>query len=254
MRLIFLGTGSAFTVGGGNYQSNMVLEADAKDRLLIDCGTDARLALYEMGLGYRDIQDVYVSHLHADHVGGLEWLALTSKYDPSCKKPHLHLHHAFVETLWNHTLSGGIGSSKEGTDSLEAYFQVDPVKEDLFFWKGIAFRLIPAQHALTGCNHTLSYGLYFEIGGKNILITGDSQFAPDRTKKYYAEADVIFQDCETSQARSGVHAHYTELVTLSPQIKNKMWLYHYQSGPLPDAKADGFQGFVKKGQAFDFFK
>ena len=27
-----------------------------------------------MGLGYADIDAVYISHLHADHVGGLEWL------------------------------------------------------------------------------------------------------------------------------------------------------------------------------------
>jgi hypothetical protein len=31
-----------------------------------------------------------------------------------------------------------------------------------------------------------------------------------------------------------------------------MWLYHYNPGHLPDARADGFRGFVKKGQVFDF--
>jgi hypothetical protein len=31
-----------------------------------------------------------------------------------------------------------------------------------------------------------------------------------------------------------------------------MWLYHYQDGPLPDAKADGFAGFVNQGQTFEF--
>ncbi|MEM7589467.1 MAG: ribonuclease Z, partial [Myxococcota bacterium] len=28
--------------------------------------------------------------------------------------------------------------------------------------------------------------------------------------------------------------------------------YHYNSGKLPDAKKDGFLGFVKRGQVFDF--
>lgn len=35
-------------------------------------------------------------------------------------------------------------------------------------------------------------------------------------------------------------------------IKAKMWLYHYSDGDLPDAKQDGFLGFVAKGQVFTF--
>ena len=29
-----------------------------------------------------------------------------------------------------------------------------------------------------------------------------------------------------------------------------MWLMHYNDGDLPDAKKDGFKGFVKQGQEF----
>ena len=36
------------------------------------------------------------------------------------------------------------------------------------------------------------------------------------------------------------------------KIKNKMWLYGYQAGVLPDAKKDGFCGFVECRQVFDF--
>jgi len=31
-----------------------------------------------------------------------------------------------------------------------------------------------------------------------------------------------------------------------------MWLYHYNDGELPYAITDGFLGFVKQGQVFDF--
>ena len=65
-KLIFLGTGSAFTVGDGNWQSNAILEIyyddrapDKPYRILIDCGGDVRHALHEQGLGFNDI-DVYV--------------------------------------------------------------------------------------------------------------------------------------------------------------------------------------------------
>ena len=31
-----------------------------------------------------------------------------------------------------------------------------------------------------------------------------------------------------------------------------MWLYGYQPVSLPDAKKDGFRGFVQRGQIFEF--
>jgi hypothetical protein len=49
-----------------------------------------------------------------------------------------------------------------------------------------------------------------------------------------------------------VHAHFSELRDLSPEIKAKMWLYHYQPGPKPDAVAEGFAGYVNVRQQFIF--
>jgi len=69
---------------------------------------------------------------------------------------------------------------------------------------------------------------------------------------YYQKADIIFHDCETLKKPSGVHAHFNELVNLDKSIKAKMWLYHYNPIALPDAKKNGFRGFVKKGQIFQF--
>lgn len=65
MKLIFIGSGSAFTVGADNYQSNRILEDDSSKKLLVDCGSDARFALHELGLSYKDIEAVYISHLHS---------------------------------------------------------------------------------------------------------------------------------------------------------------------------------------------
>ena len=45
---------------------------------------------------------------------------------------------------------------------------------------------------------------------------------------------------------------FSELITLDKEIRNKMWLYHYNPGPLPDARENGFRGFIQRGQAFDF--
>src|SRR5690348_15307225 len=50
MKLIFIGSGSAFTVAEHNYNSNMLLiDSNNAEKLLIDCGSDARHALNELG-------------------------------------------------------------------------------------------------------------------------------------------------------------------------------------------------------------
>ncbi|MCE0722601.1 MULTISPECIES: hypothetical protein [Legionella] len=51
-----------------------------------------------------------------------------------------------------------------------------------------------------------------------------------------------------------VFMHYSELITILKKLKKKIWLYHYNPGKLPNAKADAFLGFVKKGQSFLFLK
>ena len=58
MKLVFLGCGSAFAKYG-QFQTNMYLENDAGERLLIDCGSDARFACAELGLSYKnqELQD-----------------------------------------------------------------------------------------------------------------------------------------------------------------------------------------------------
>ena len=79
MKITFLGTGSAFTTK--NFQTNTIIERNGK-RLLIDAGSDIRFSLQNIGLNYLNIDAIYVTHLHADHVGGMEYLAFCNYFNP----------------------------------------------------------------------------------------------------------------------------------------------------------------------------
>lgn len=252
MKLIFLGTGSAFTLNPHNFQSNMLLES-ADKRLLIDCGSDARWSLFAQGLGYKDISDVYISHLHADHAGGLEWLAYQTKFDPDCSKPNLHISEMLVDTLWSNLLSAGLCSLEDVQAQLTTFFNVMPIPVGgSFTWESVDFQLIQTRHVINNSALVPSHGLFFEINKNKIFITTDTKFTPERLLKFYTLADIIFHDCEIGPKLSHVHSSYEELCTLDEKIKEKIWLYHYDSKSLPDAKKDGFRGFVKKGQTFEF--
>lgn len=251
MRVVFLGSGAAFTVGEDNFQSNLLIESGDR-RLLIDCGGDIRHSLHAKGLSHRDIDEVYVSHLHADHVGGLEYLGFSTKFDPACKRPKLIIAEHLADPLWDSSLSGGMSDVDDGHATLDTFFEVHPVPVGgTFTFEDVEFRVVAVPHVTTESRIMNSHGLFFDAHGVKIFFTTDAQFSPKVLDPEFREADIIFHDTETAPHRSGVHAHYQDLRTLPPQIKRKMWLYHFNVGPLPDAEGDGFLGFVRCGQSFD---
>ncbi len=250
-QLLFLGSGSAFTVGANNFHSNIFFITETGKKLLIDCGSDIRFSLHKEGFFHRDITDIYISHLHSDHAGGLEYVGLTTKFDPQCHKPNLYLSHDIATEIWEHTLSGGMGSIEGNVTSLDSFFKVNPIDNNRhFFWENIDFELVKTIHINNGIYVMPTYGLFFEVNHVKTFITSDTQLCYEQLQNYYQEADVIFHDCETSKYHTPVHSHYEELVKLPDQIKSKMWLYGYQPGELPDAEKDGFLGFVKRGDRF----
>ncbi|WP_317896247.1 MBL fold metallo-hydrolase [Pyrofollis japonicus] len=69
MRVAFLGTGGAGAPPGR--AENSILVEDKDTRMLLDCGPGCGQRLYEAGFSVRDLDYVYISHLHLDHWSGL---------------------------------------------------------------------------------------------------------------------------------------------------------------------------------------
>lgn len=250
MKLTFAGVGSAFSKI--NFQSNMVIEVGGK-RLLIDAGGDIRWALDAINLGYRDFDAVYISHLHADHIGGMEWLAFCTYFDPTFKrKLKLIGNSTVLDKLWD-SIKGGVRSIQGRLMTMEDYFEVIRIGPNgQFIFQDIAFQLVQMVHVMDGYEIVPFYGLIWEApNGRRVFLTTDTQFCPKQIETFYDGCDVIFHDCETSPYPSGVHAHYKDLATLPVKHKSKMWLYHFNDGDKPEPHGDGFIGFVKDGQAFD---
>lgn len=251
MRLIFLGIASAFAVGDKCYQSNMLIESPNAKRMLIDCGSDIRHSLHDLGYSYSDLEAVYISHLHADHVGGLEWLGF-AKFFLEQNPATLYISADQQQTLWNNVLSGGMSTLEDRATTLETFFKLGNIDNLSFVWENLAFQLVKTIHSYSDNQLQPSYGLFIRGSQSKIFISTDTRFTPELLSEFYQEADLIFQDCETSEFPSHQHAHYNELKTLPYEIKQKMWLYHYNNESLPDIITDGFKGLVTRGQVFDF--
>lgn len=252
MKIAFLGAGSAFTTQE-YYQSNMLLFAENGKKMLIDCGTDARFSVAEYKAANGDfggIEAVYISHLHADHIGGMEWLAFSTFFGGK-PKPELYIEEDLMNDLWEQSLRGGLGTIEGRAASLSDYFDCRPAPKNCSFaWEGIAFTMVRMPHVHCKAGIKYSRGLLLRQGGSSVFISTDARFMPGVIAELGGVASLMFHDCETSSARTNIHAHYEDLRTLPPGIKEKTWLYHYQPNPPYRPEDDGFRGFVKKGQIF----
>lgn len=257
MKIRFIGVGSAFTTAR-YYQSNMLVGMDDGPYLLLDCGNDVRFALNECGIRHADlhraIDAVYISHLHSDHVGGLEWLAFTTYFGPG-PRPKLYAQQRMLERLWEHSLQGGLGSIEGKMMHLTDYFDCYALPADgRFEWHGLRCSLVEMPHVLNGYDNHYSYGLVLHPRHSlhaSAFISTDTRFVPDILERIAPKVELIFHECETAPHRSKIHTHYEELCSLPAHIKQKMWLYHYQPDPPYVPSADGFRGFVEKGQVFE---
>lgn len=255
MKITVIGCGNAFSYK--NYNQSFLLEEDDR-KMLIDCGNRVPLSLHNQNIDIKTITDIYVSHAHSDHCGGLEEIAFT-RYDwknhPTDYRestidyaPTLIANEVLINELWKNTLSGGL-KSMEGFDAtLSTYFKPKPIKANKSFdWCGWTCSLIQQIHVMTGSMVMNTFGLFLEKEGHNsVFFTTDAQyFQPEQVKVFYDKASIVFQDCEIigvdtknrkMNFKSGVHANYAQLAgwesvnafKLDKNTKNKLWLSHYQ--------------------------
>ena len=206
MKITCLGCGNAFTKK--SFNQTYMLEENGR-RLLIDFGRTTPEALDAAGVDVKSITDVYVSHLHGDHIGGLEDLAF-KRYDwnkrPRVYKdgnyaPRLIGDEVLLQDLWDRSLRGGLESMEGFVASLDTFFEPVPVRPNMpIEWAGWTIELIQQIHIMSGSRIMWTFGIMFSRPGhKTVYFTTDSQHcSPKQMEEFYRRADIIFQDCECS--------------------------------------------------------
>lgn len=261
LSVFFVGCGNAFSKK--NLQTNIVI-VKGNDHLVVDCGT---LFSYAWETIYNskitDIENILLTHPHADHIGGVEELILTGRYVKK-QKLNIIITDTFKRLLWNESLKGGVQYSEDGRMTFEDYFnQIQPKHickkpQDVYEANigSINIKLFRSYH-VTDKKHTLRNKQYSTglIIDNKILFTGDTQFKPEQLKWILDNYNIeyIFQDCDMAGYSEGVHASYKQLCTLPEEVKNKMLLCHYSVNPDDyNVKEQGFLGFVNSGTYYQF--
>jgi ribonuclease BN (tRNA processing enzyme) len=288
LTMTFLGVGSAFAKR--NFQSNVLVEAWERgpdhqavpdDTLLIDYGTTGPQALYDLmhkpgfeylargrAINYPAIHRVFITHQHADHIGGLEEMALMNAYHYGDRKngkrhkPQIISSLSILLNLWDHSLKGGLSAMAGRYALLQDYFFIlalnpaEPGKDRFSMLKRYHLRLFPTDHIQIERKYDWpSYGLFIEDAQSQqaVFFTGDTRFDYPAYSRMMEQAHICFHDTQLFDEPNPVHTLITELRTLPEAIRRKTYLYHYgddwDSGPYDDV-SEHFAGFAVAGQRY----
>jgi ribonuclease BN (tRNA processing enzyme) len=252
LELFFIGVGSAFTKR--HYQTNLLI-IKGNDHLLIDCGTKCPQAFYELDTPVTDVRNVLITHSHADHIGGLEEVALLGRYMTG-RKPNMVINEAYQHILWDMSLRGGAAYNEEDAGDILGFHDFFEIirpgwlpgypRETFSVDVGsIHLKMMRTMHVPDSSRGwQSSFWSCGVIIDDRVFFTSDTRYDPDLVCTYDEQFDFewIFHDCQFFTG--GVHASIDELKNYSPELKRKMYLTHYGDNWEQYAGTVGEHGFA----------
>lgn len=203
IRVIFLGTGDAFSAGG-RHQAAYLIEG-SEGSLLLDCGSTVLAALKRDHLSTDPIDTIFISHLHGDHFSGLPFLFLHCMYVEPRSKPLTIIGPPEIEsrvmqlyrTMYTETAA-------EPMPYQLRFVEVRPGKQLSFSGMQInAFHVLHQQHPP-------SFGCEIEAGGSKIVYSGDSGWTEDLVT-HTQNADLFICECSYFETRMATHLDYPQI-------------------------------------------
>lgn len=227
-----LGVGNGFSKGV--YDNNALI--DGRTTAMIDCGTTAWHSLYELGREREEVEEIFITHLHFDHSGGVESAALYGKYAAG-KKLRLIVPKPIVGRIWDQVLKGTIENPADGLCCLEDYFQVEAPKEgEVFTLAGEKARWMRTNHV----KGKFSCGL---VLGERLFYTSDMVCdLPLVTAMLESGVQTVFHDCQLKNAQ--VHSDFETLLQYPQEVQSRMYLMHHGLKDESQAPASGGMRFL----------
>ena len=226
MRLKFLGCGDAFG-SGGRFNTCFLVERRDSD-FLIDCGATAMVAMRRFGVDPNRISAIVVSHLHADHFGGLPSVILDAQLVSRRTAPLV--------------IAGPKGIAERLVTLMEAHFPGSSTASRKFALETIELK--PGQATEIGRDGPLvtayevrhpsgtpSLALRAACDGRIISYTGDTEWV-DTLIDAGRDADLFIAEAYTYDRKVRYHLDYATLRAKLPLIGAKRVVLTHMSSDM----------------------
>ncbi len=221
--VLTLGVGDAFSMK--YHPTAFVLGVDGY-HLAVDCPDSYEAVLKEatdssgIDLTISDIDAVLITHLHGDHVNGLEMFAYR-RFFYEGKRLRLVCSPEVRSVIWEHRLQCSMGVLFDGSQFNEMHF------DDYFDYVPLEWsretNIGPFEITARATKHHIpTSALLVKAAGRAWGYSCDTAFDPGLID-FLNQADLIFHETNLGHA----HTSYEELAALPPNVREKMRLVHY---------------------------
>ena len=255
LKLEFVGCGAGFSVGLGNNNAMIYDGSPENGFWLIDCGETTRVQLVEREL-INHCQGVIVTHLHGDHVYGLEMMGFWWRFMKHERLrlccPSYTIWAGLHDLLMSTMRYAQDGEGKPTVERFETYFS--PMLYEPYDFMNLRFPSGDVSVKFIRNNHVPgmeSYAVELKTKQHSYLFTSDT-----REVMPFGHHSIIWHDCQLYDGgKTGVHPYIQSLKEVSdtPPLR-RLWLMHYNRKPTQKEEDEArlwCEGFVKPGQVFD---
>lgn len=222
MRLQFLGSGDAFG-SGGRFNTCMLVEADST-RFLIDCGASSLIAMKRCQVPPNSIDTIFISHLHADHFGGLPFFVLDAQ---------------FSKRMSPLTIAGPPGLRRTFTQAMDLFFPGSskiPQKFDVQILELEPrvqasinnISVTPYVVSDTHVRESPSFALRVEADGRILTYSGDADWCQELAEAA-READLFVCEAYFYEKEIQYHINLKTLEKHLPEIRPKRLILTHMS-------------------------
>jgi ribonuclease BN (tRNA processing enzyme) len=223
-QLQFLGVGNAQAVELGS--ASAVILCNQLPELMIDCGQEALNAYVAH---YKKMPDaVFITHVHMDHVAGLERLFYKTYFDAEKRgKVRLYVPVSVLPFL-QQRLAEYPSVIAEGGANWWDGFQLIPVTKG-FWHQGMWYDVFPVRH------HMPDTAFALRLHG-SLVWSGDTRPIPEMLAKFADADELIAHDCALhgNPSHSGIEDLQREY---SAELLSRCVLYHYESQQMGEQLA-----------------
>jgi ribonuclease BN (tRNA processing enzyme) len=225
MHLQFVGCGDAFGSGG---RFNTCFHLVGRDiNALIDCGATSLVGLNKLAINRNDINTIFITHFHADHIGGLPFFILESNYVLKRQRaltvagpPGLKSRYAdIMETAFS------------GSTSVEWSFPLTLREMEIGRRSDIGNVRITPFHVMHDDRAGPCLGFRIEAEGKVIAFSGDTQWT-DTVADIGRDADLFICEAYTRDKPVVGHMALSLLERHLPQIRPKRLILTHMSNDM----------------------
>ncbi|MEA3349638.1 MAG: MBL fold metallo-hydrolase [Chloroflexota bacterium] len=234
-KLIILGSSSAIP-NTKHANAHFVVKAEKKC-ILVDCVGSSIVRLEQVGLDFRDLTDLFLTHFHPDHVSGLPLLLMNMWLLGRQQILHVYGLHSTIDKAEKMM---ALFQWQNWPDFFPVAFHRLPAEEMTLALDDDEFRIFtsPVQHLIP------TMGLRIEIleNEKTIAYSCDTEPSP-AVENLAAGADVLLHEA-TGETRGHSSAAQAGDVAHKAQAKS-LYLIHYDA-----RNADLDQLLIDAGQTF----